>query len=524
MSIEVVNGTNQKPVSSEVLVSLLSKQDVLSGQLFVGYPIIGTSEGPHIIDALLVSKEIGITVINLVEGNDIGGYDILQDDSVNRLESKLKLHRDLMERRELLIPINVISFAPGIARLEEQSIEDYPLANSETLLQRLRDSRWNMPRDEIYEATLSVIENISTIRKNRSGRSVRRNDSRGAILKRLEESIATLDNMQAKAVIETVDGVQRIRGLAGSGKTIVLALKAAYLHAQHPDWRIAVTFNTRSLKGQFRRLIRNFCIEQTSQEPDWENLRIINAWGAPGDIERDGVYYEFCRKHDIEYFDYPSARRLRGRGGVFTRVCNRAIQQVCQAKPIYDAILVDEAQDFAPAFLRLCHLFLKEPKRLVYAYDELQNLTEESLPSPEDIFIKGSELNGTAQAGPTGGNGTRNDIILERCYRNSRPVLVAAHSLGFGIYREPRIGATTGLIQMFENAQLWEEVGYKIREGILGDGERVVLERSAETSPPPFSKIILRLATLYSSSILTVSSNRQIGWQRQLNPILLRMS
>ena len=31
--------------------------------------------------------------------------------------------------------------------------------------------------------------------------------------------------LQSKAVIETVDGVQRIRGLAGSGKT-VLALKA----------------------------------------------------------------------------------------------------------------------------------------------------------------------------------------------------------------------------------------------------------------------------------------------------------
>ena len=38
----------------------------------------------------------------------------------------------------------------------------------------------------------------------------------------LENSIAALDRSQSKAVIETVDGVQRIRGLAGSGKTIVL--------------------------------------------------------------------------------------------------------------------------------------------------------------------------------------------------------------------------------------------------------------------------------------------------------------
>ncbi|MEI7100528.1 helicase, partial [Klebsiella pneumoniae] len=93
---------------------------------------------------------------------------------------------------------------------------------------------------------------------------------------------------QNKAVIETVDGVQRIRGLAGSGKTIVLALKAAYLHTQYPDWRIAVTFHTRSLKGQFRRLINNFCIEQSGEEPDWTKIRIINAWGAPGGDARDG--------------------------------------------------------------------------------------------------------------------------------------------------------------------------------------------------------------------------------------------
>ena len=45
---------------------------------------------------------------------------------------------------------------------------------------------------------------------------------------RLEKSIATLDQQQNRAAIETVEGVQRIRGLAGSGKTIVLAIKAAY--------------------------------------------------------------------------------------------------------------------------------------------------------------------------------------------------------------------------------------------------------------------------------------------------------
>ena len=483
MSIAIVRGTNRKPVASEELVRLLSGQTSLSGQLFVGYPIIGTAEGPHIVDALLVSKDIGVTVINLIEGMDAEGYESSQDDSVNKLESKLKLHRNLVERRQLLIPIHVISFAPAVSHPDERVTDDYPIANSGTLLEKLENLQWQGSKSGIYEATLSVIENISTIRQNKARRVIKREDSRGAKLKSLEDSIATLDNMQGRAVIETVEGIQRIRGLAGSGKTIVLALKAAYLHAQHPDWRIAVTFNTRSLKGQFRRLINNFSLEQTNLEPDWDNLRIMNGWGAPGGSERDGIYHEFCRVHDIEYMDFRSSKRLPGQGEVFSRVCEWAISQVQKPNPLYDAILVDEGQDFSPAFLRLCHMFLKEPKRLVYAYDELQNLTEESLPPPENIFE--GEIDGVSEAPITGQseNAPRNDIILEKCYRNSRPLLVTAHALGFGIYREPLSEGVTGLIQMFDNPQLWTEVGYRAIDGRLGDGQRVTLQRTLETSP-----------------------------------------
>ena len=44
----------------------------------------------------------------------------------------------------------------------------------------------------------------------------------------------------------------RAKTTAGSGKTIILALRAAYLHTQNPEWKIAITINTRSLKGQFQ--------------------------------------------------------------------------------------------------------------------------------------------------------------------------------------------------------------------------------------------------------------------------------
>jgi superfamily I DNA and RNA helicase len=57
-------------------------------------------------------------------------------------------------------------------------------------------------------------------------------------------------------------------------------------------------------------------------------------------------------------------------------------------------------------------------------------------------------------------------------------VLATAHALGFGIYREPG-----GLIQIFEQNQLWQDVGYRVRDGQLEDGQFVSLERTPETSP-----------------------------------------
>jgi superfamily I DNA and RNA helicase len=477
--IEIIQGSTTKPVSSQELAGLFSKCTTYEGQLYIGYPIFATPEGRYPIDAVLLSPDKGVVLFNLVEGRKLSeDYKELQDDVANKLEAKLRNHRSLMKGRSLKVPINIVTFAPAVKNFENED-EDYPVCNSENLIGHF--SNIDEESFELYETLLSVIQSISTIRKGRKKRELQRTDSRGAKLKRLEDSIANLDNRQGKAVIETVDDVQRIRGLAGSGKTIVLALKAAYLHAQHPDWKIAVTFNTRSLKGQFKQLINTFVIEQTNEEPDWDNLKIIHAWGAPGGGERDGIYYIFCKDHELEYLDYGSAKHKFGRGNEFAGACQEALNSLIgETKVMYDAILVDEAQDFPPSFLRLCYGLLGEKKRLVYAYDELQNLNSQSLLSPEKIF--GKNENGVSRVSLIRPS---QDVILEKCYRNSRPVLTTAHALGFGIYRDKDETAGTGLIQMFEQHKLWEDVGYSVESGQLADGEDVTLYRS-ETSSPKF--------------------------------------
>lgn len=485
MSVSILRGTNDKPASSQALASAIAAYSNITGQLFIGYPIVRAADGPRHIDALLVSPDIGLAVFDLIEGNDLGDYAARQDDAANMLEARLKTHRDLMRRRELRIPIHTLSFAPGVAPIQMSADNgDYAITARDTLRAALkRLSRWrDTDRVQLYEVALSAIENISTIRTAGRRRTTAQIDSRGSKLKMLEASIATMDAEQGRAVIETVDGVQRIRGLAGSGKTIVLALKAAYLHVQHPEWRIAVTFHTRSLKGHFRRLISNFCIEQTGEEPDWTRMRIVNSWGSPSSGDDDGLYLEFCRTHGTEYLDFRAARWKFGSGdAAFKGACRQALQQFSESRtsqPLYDVILVDEAQDLPDEFLQICYALLRDTHRLVYAYDELQNLSGAGVSTPEKMFGTDAEGKPNVQLDADG-----NNIILKKCYRNSRPVLVTAHALGFGVYRQPANGEDTGLIQMFDNPPLWQEIGYQVQDGQLQDGCEVTLARAPATSP-----------------------------------------
>ena len=482
MSISILRGTNDKPASSQALATAMTACPAVTGQLFIGYPIVRAPDGPCPIDALLVSPDRGILVFDLIEGNEPGDYPSRQDDAANMLEARLKTHRGLMERRTLRIPVHAVSFAPGVSVTDlAGSNDEYPLVDRNTLKTTLGHIRWKEPNQRVYEVALSAIENISTIRTG-GKRAATRPDSRGAKLKMLEASIATMDREQGRAVVETVDGVQRIRGLAGSGKTIVLALKAAYLHVQHPEWRIAVTFHTRSLKGHFRRLISTFCLAQTGDEPDWTHMRILTSWGSPSGGRDDGLYLEFCSTHDIEYLDFRSAKqRFGGGSAAFEGACRSAFERFRQSgssRPLYDAILIDEAQDLPDAFLQICYALLRDSHRLVYAYDELQNLSGTAVSTPERMF--GTDADGRARVRL---DADGSDIILKKCYRNSRPVLVTAHALGFGVYRQPTDHADTGLIQMFDNPPLWQEIGYEVQAGELSDGSEVTLARTPDTSP-----------------------------------------
>ncbi len=468
--LEVIRGASKKEVSTsqliEALQGIFSTPDKNEGLLYIGYPILSTVVGGLTLDAVLVTENQGMIVFDLIEGTTCGDRAEDRDKIFANTQSRLIQHEGLRNGRNLDVGLEVFTYAPQV-RASTDSSEDF--INDNAVLSSRLEAVGDENNRKYYKQLISVVQAVTKLSSQRK-RHTTKIDSRGAKLKSLEASIANLDSRQNRAVIETVDGPQRIRGLAGSGKTIILALKAAYLHSRYPEWDIAITFNTRSLKAQFVELVTKFTIEQKREDPDWEKIKIVQSWGSHSS---SGIYYDFCVLNGIEPLDFKSAKsQATGRLTPLGYASLVALKQLKDKKKViqtkYDAILIDEAQDLSPAFLKLCYEFLKEPKRIIWAYDELQNLSMLKMQTPFELF--GINLDNDVDT-------PQQDIILDRCYRNSRPVLVAAHGLGFGTAR------SDGLVQMFDEPSLWKEIGYEVERGELVAGHDVVLKRPTSTSP-----------------------------------------
>lgn len=311
--------------------------------------------------------------------------------------------------------------------------------------------------DELYNNILSGLQEAYGInqRKEREGVT---EGSKAYLISEMNEMVEKYDTKQMEAILSDTKGIQRIRGMAGSGKTIVLARKAVELHMAHRDWTIVVTYSTRALRNQLVNLISKFySAKNDGAKYDKDKIKIMQAWGA---ATSPGVYYEICLRHGISPLNFSQAKNKYNKNIAFSKACLEAIKGIKKFQKMYDCILIDEAQDFDKNFMNLCLSVLGEEKRLVYAYDELQKLNEETMPMPKEIF--GQEIS--------------NDTPLTVCYRNQANTIVTAHAIGMGLYRK------NGLIQIPGSSDVWKTIGYTSDNKII-EGESVELYRTKETSP-----------------------------------------
>lgn len=466
------------------LVQALEQAEV-SGDLYVGYPVLNTSEGKLDVDALLISDAHGLVAFDL-RNPQAGGADeaateaalARQDELYAILDSKLKTYPELRRGRSLAFTPHTITIVPDIQGPAQ--VEDRTFATFQTLAPVLEAFP---PVDAGTVRRLSAaIQHTSTIKPLKKRTDVTKPGSRGNILKSVEAEIANLDAWQKKAAIEFPEGPQRIRGLAGSGKTIVLAQKAAFLHTRFPEWNIALTFQTRSLYQQFRNLITRFCFEFISDAPDWSKLHLLHAWGSSSS---SGIYSEIAAAAGHPARDFSFAKDRFGANRAFEGICRELLKATEQnsVRPLWDVVLIDEAQDFPNEFFKLVYQATPKPHRVVWAYDELQNLGEFAMQPAEDLF--GRDKNGNPKVTLVNKEGQpQQDIVLPVCYRNTKWNLTSAHGTGFGTYRPE------GLVQIFDTPSLWEDIGYQFVKGRPKGNVDVSIARKPSASPEYFEKLL----------------------------------
>ncbi|MFJ4836177.1 DEAD/DEAH box helicase [Streptomyces sp. NPDC088747] len=480
MSLQVVYGESRNRIRASLLAEQL-REVADEGTVYLGYPVLATADETVEVDALMVSQAHGLVAFLLPESVPQNAAEwetaqARQDRLYDVLDSTLSKHSALRRRRSLAVDITTVTVFPSRVEAPASDAEGSIYCDLQDVASQIGRLRG---LDELLErAVQAALQRVTTIKPVKKRASVRDDASRGAVLKVIEAGIANLDQWQKKAAIETPEGPQRIRGLAGSGKTVVLALKAAYLHTQHPEWRIAFTYYSRALHEQIDNLVTRFAFEYSNDRPDEEYLQIMHSWGS---ASRAGLYSEMARAAGTTARDWNYARATYGMNDAFQGVCRELLTIVKETRPdpVFDVVLIDEAQDLPPEFFQLVYHFTKDPKRIVWGYDELQKLSESAMPSTDELFGTGPEGESLVSI-VNRDKEPRKDVVLPVCYRNTPWALATAHALGIGAYREG------SLLQHFDDPALWADIGYETVHGELALGAHVALRRKDSSAPPYF--------------------------------------
>lgn len=393
---------------------------------------------------------------------------------INQIRSKIT---DPIKEFETIPDLKVLYYFGNMLRNDHQfSLRDFEqviFLNEEINLPPLNQTL----SENDYQLLVGIIQHNEILKSNNENIYALQPTNIGEAIKANNSKISVFDNEQMRASLTLTNEPERIRGLAGTGKTVLLAIKAARLHLKFPDKKIAFVFFTKSLYVQTRNLIRRYYLSLAENEPNWENLMVLHSWG--GVTTGDGFYSYICRQNGIKAKSF-------NQGGSFDIVCNDLLDK--DLNKIFDIVIIDEGQDFPLTFYKLVYKTLTDFRKVIVAYDELQSTNDVKIPNFEDLFGQTNDEVSKLSLKP------ENDYILKISYRNTLEVLVAAVSFGFGFYSDI-------LTQIIQNSSTWDAFGFKC-EGQFREGSMIIVERPQYNSPN-------RIEELFKHEPITIFYNNK---------------
>ena len=167
--------------------------------------------------------------------------------------------------------------------------------------------------------------------------------------------LAVMDMHQEQIARSLGEGHRIIRGVAGSGKTLILAFRAEYL-ARATTKPVLILCYANGIAGRLEDAMQNRGVEDRVQVLTFHSwcYRMLRTYGISAPSER-------------EYPDY--AKRLAASVSEVVKAVDQGHIPTAQ----YDAVLIDEAHDFEPQWLALAAKMVNpRTKALMVVYDDIQ--------------------------------------------------------------------------------------------------------------------------------------------------------
>lgn len=440
-------------------------------EVFFDFPMYkGDDDNLVISQMLLISPVYGVIVFYSSSATEYNIEALRRDDKslervagfvASRLIKNDRLRSGMMS---FALPVGSLLYAPSIdaESTNTDNLRNTLITNTRELVNVIESFREEFAESLFYEA-ISTIQGAKGLLKpeDRNVDNLPPN-SKGAKITEVESKILMFDKDQQEGYIPALNAPQRIRGLAGSGKTVILAMKVAQTLLRDETKRATIlyTFSTKSLYQHVIRLIQRFYREFHDDSTNLDRVKVMHSWGGRSNA---GVYYEACQAFGHDFLTFPAAQSSN-RGGMdpFEFACKKLLESV-DVKPLYDYVFVDEAQDYGIYFMRLCTKLARN-KQVCFGADIFQNIFQTKSPTADEIFDDGTEF--------------KKDKFLEVCYRTPLAILVSAHALGLGVYGKQ--------VQKIETVRYWKDLGYTVvsrDDGEFQESELVDVMRENKNSP-----------------------------------------
>ena len=188
------------------------------------------------------------------------------------------------------------------------------------------------------------------------------------------KDIRALDNEQEEFAKKIPNGHYMVSGIPGSGKTIILLARAIHLAQSNQDFNIIILTYTKALANKLKLQLKVKAIEMQISSGIVHKIEIKH-------------FHKLC----YDLVGYPSQPREQENECFYNEFWPREAIKAVTENSKYNAVLVDEYQDFHTDWFELCKKICKKTsdgkENLFFAGDRLQRIYDITWNSYKEIGI-----------------------------------------------------------------------------------------------------------------------------------------